>query len=294
MTQPTFVRKSQLLGAATALSAVGLLMAPAPAQADPMLPLAPPCGQYGFPGVITLEQTGGWRVELTSSGPFADGTAVATKPGQPDMHGTVSGGIQGRHADFTIQWDSGPRGRYTGDIDESGIAHGTGFDEVNPSSTTTWDSTTPFECTTPSAGTRPTLTGVYKLDIDDAFETEGHPFRGTQTWEITSTCSSEDSCVAQVTPNHRKWIGNARFSIPTGVASMGHWTMTVDLPAALICTDGSGTKVPGRSVYTWGPFITGNGEPTQSSEGSLTWSHGGGCGKPAQNRGAVFTMTKVS
>ena len=292
MTQPIFVHKSQLLGAATALIALGFLMASAPAQADPMLPLAPPCEQYGFPGGLTLEQAGGWRVELTSSGPFADGTAVATKQGQPTMHGSVSGGIRGRHADFTIQWDTGPRGRYTGDIDQSGFAHGTGFDEVNPSSTTTWDSTTPFECAT-QTGQRPTLTGRYRVDLDDAFELEGHPFRSTQTWDITSTCSAEDSCVAQVTPNHRKWTGTARFSIRTDVASMGLWTMVVDLPNALVCTDGSGTKVPGSSVYTWGPFITGNGVPTESSDGTLDWSHEAGCGKPAETKGAVFTMTKI-
>jgi hypothetical protein len=291
MTQPTYAHKSQLLGVATTLSAVAALMVPA-AQADRMLPLAPACDQYAYPEGFTLQQADGWRVELTGNGPFPDGFATATKQGQTPMHGSVSGGIQGRHADFRIDWDTGPVGHYTGDVDDSGIAHGTGVDEAHPTSSSTWNSTVPFECAT-QTGERPTLTGRYKVDIDDAFETEGHPFRGTQTWDITSRCSSQDSCTATVTPDHHKWTGTATFGKRTDVATMGLWTMVVDLPNALICQDGSGTRVHGQSVYTWGPFITGNGVPTQSSDGSLDWSHDPGCGKPAETKGAVFTMTKI-
>jgi hypothetical protein len=64
------------------------------------------------------------------------------------------GGVQGSHVDFTVHWDSGLRGHYTGDVDPGPIgsqrsAHVKTFDEVNPGSSATWDSVAPFECLTP-------------------------------------------------------------------------------------------------------------------------------------------------
>ncbi|MDX1884175.1 hypothetical protein [Mycolicibacterium sp. 120270] len=291
MTRQPFVHKYHMLGVAVALSVAASLMAPA--HADRMLPLAPPCATYVYPEGFAIQQADGWRVDFKGNGPFPDGDATATKGGQT-MYGVASGGIEGRHVDFTVQWSTGPVGQYTGDIDESGIAHGTGFDEAHPTSSSTWNSLTAFECVG-AKEVRPTLSGRYRVDIDDAFELEGHPFRSNQIWDITSTCSSEDVCTAQVIPDHHKWTGTAHFSIPTGVSSVGNWSMTVDLPAAVTCTDESGThRIPGTSDYYWGPFMTGNDVPTQSTDGGLNWSHGAGCGKPAEKKGAVLTMTKIS
>jgi hypothetical protein len=143
-------QKTLLATSATAMSAVGFLMVPVPAQAVPMLPLAPACTQYGFGGDFALRQSNGYRVEFRSTGTGAVGRATAT--GQSNMAGNVSGGIQGRTVDFTIRWDSGPRGHYTGYVGEDDFVHGgNSADEANPGSTATWDSTVPLVCIAPTA-----------------------------------------------------------------------------------------------------------------------------------------------
>jgi len=137
--------------------------------------------------------------------------------------------------------------------------------------------------------------------MDDAFELPdraaglpAHPFRRTQIWVINSTCSSADSCVAQVaqtTPEHWTWTGTARFSIPT--ASVGEWTMVVDNPQGVACPDGS--KFPNSIQYWWGPFWDGNGIPTATTKGHGTYSAGPACGRPdPADKAFVLTMTKVS
>jgi hypothetical protein len=50
-------RTGILAGAATAIGAVGFLTVPVPAHAVPMLPLAPACTDYRFPGVFILKQS---------------------------------------------------------------------------------------------------------------------------------------------------------------------------------------------------------------------------------------------
>jgi serine/threonine protein kinase, bacterial len=111
------------------------------------LPIPPPCTDYQFTPVA-LRQSDGYTVELQKVG-FPN-AATATGPDGSTQYGSiVSGGVTGRRVDFTIQWAKGPRGRYTGDIDDSGFAHGTGVDEVNPGRSSTWDSTDPFMCANP-------------------------------------------------------------------------------------------------------------------------------------------------
>lgn len=140
-------QKTLLATSATAMSAVGFLLLPVPAQAVPMLPLAPACTQYGFIGDFALRQTNGFRVEFSAKGPSAGGRAQAfNSSGTVAMNGNVSGGITGRHLDFTIRWDNGPRGHYTGDVGEFDFAHGTSVDEANPGSSAGWDSTVPLGC----------------------------------------------------------------------------------------------------------------------------------------------------
>jgi hypothetical protein len=140
-----------VIAAATAICAVGFLTVPTPAQGVPMLPLAPACSEYEFNGDFSLYQTNGWSVNFTSTGPIATGRARAVKPVEGVMNGVISGSITGRHLDFTIRWDNGPRGRYTGDVDEKGIAHGFTVDEVNTWSTANWDAIVPLGCVTPPA-----------------------------------------------------------------------------------------------------------------------------------------------
>jgi Bacterial SH3 domain len=155
MSQSTIAGKSQFFSAATALSVVGLLVLPAPAQARPTFPLAPQCTDYKFTGDFALQQSNGARVTFFSNSQVAAGPADATGTGVGTMHGTVSGGVHGIFVDFTIRWNNGPRGHYTGQIDEFDFAHGNSVDEVNPESTATWDSTVPFGCMTPPAAPPP-------------------------------------------------------------------------------------------------------------------------------------------
>jgi hypothetical protein len=104
MSHAIIVNRSQLLAAATALTAVGLFLTGSPpAQAHPILPPGPPCSQYGFDGVFTLQQSNGAVVRFNSTGPDASGMAVATgTEGVDSLTGPVSGGVQGRNVDFTI------------------------------------------------------------------------------------------------------------------------------------------------------------------------------------------------
>jgi hypothetical protein len=159
MSHVIIVNRSQLLAAATAITAMGFLTAAPPAQAHPILPLDPPCSQYGFDGVFTLQQSNGAVVRFNSTGPDASGTAVATgTEGVDSLTGPVSGGVQGRNVDFTINWNTTPferesRGRYTGSVSNDGFAHGNTVDEKGTAAAH-WDSTVPLVCTTP-AGSPP-------------------------------------------------------------------------------------------------------------------------------------------
>jgi hypothetical protein len=154
MSQLTMVNRSQLLAAATAISAVGLFVTVSPpAQAHPVLPLAPACSQWGFPGVFTLKQTNGDLVRFNSTGPVASGQAEATTPDR-EQHGYVQGGsIQGDKLDFTLGWSDvqgGPVGVYTGVVGSDGFAHGETRDR-DFGETALWDSTVRLVCTTPAA-----------------------------------------------------------------------------------------------------------------------------------------------
>ncbi|HEX2286939.1 MAG TPA: hypothetical protein VHI10_19305 [Mycobacterium sp.] len=155
-TQLVSVRRGAVAALFVAAPLAGaLLSVPAPAQADPMLPLAPACDQYGFTGDVQLRQSNGWNVSFSSTGPVASGPATATGPGGAKMHGTISGGIQGRNVDLTIRWDNGPRGHYTGTVGNDVHLSGNSVDEANPGSTATYRSTFPIGCITPAAGPAP-------------------------------------------------------------------------------------------------------------------------------------------
>ena len=146
MAHTSIVNRSRILATATALSAAGLLVNPAPAQASPTLPLAPPpCTQYEFNGPTGLEQSNRYEVDFSSKGPIASGLATSYSlrygaDGAPPNSGTISGGIQGRDIDLTVRFNGGGRGRYTGKVGDDGFAFGVTVDENNPSSRATWRS----------------------------------------------------------------------------------------------------------------------------------------------------------
>jgi hypothetical protein len=149
------VNRSQLLAAATAISAVvGFLTVPPPAQAHPILP---PCSQWGFPGDFLLKQANGDTVEFNATGPVVDAESASATGGingPLQAHG-VGGAIKGSHVDFEILWslgDPGPgsAGRYTGVVGYDGFAHGYTYDEKSPGPGAHWDSLVPLVCITPA------------------------------------------------------------------------------------------------------------------------------------------------
>jgi hypothetical protein len=161
MSQLTLGNRSQLFAAATAISAAVLLTVSPPAQAHPILPLAPACTQYGFNGPFTLQQTSGDTVTFNATGPNASGVMADANSGE--YHGPVTGGITGAKLDFTISWrgrgvpDNGSlysKGRYTGTVGNDGFAHGDTHDELSPASAL-WDSTVPLVCLTQAADPAP-------------------------------------------------------------------------------------------------------------------------------------------
>jgi hypothetical protein len=156
MSQLIIVNRSQLLAAATAITAAGFLTVSPPAQAHPILP---PCSQWGFPGDFLLKQSNGDTVEFNASGPVISGFPTASATGGINgpfqSPGGVGGAIKGSHVDFGILWslgDPGPgsEGRYTGVVGYDGFAHGYTYDEKSPGPGAHWDSLVPLVCITPA------------------------------------------------------------------------------------------------------------------------------------------------
>ena len=142
-------RTAQVLAAATAITAAGLLTVAAPAQAHPMLPLAPACSQYGFNGDFSIRQDNGWQTFFTANGPSA-GTGRAVTIYQDnvtkDKGNVTGGGIQGRNVDLTVRWDAAGPVRYTGTVGNDGFVHGGQFAGGH------WDSINgPLACNDPVA-----------------------------------------------------------------------------------------------------------------------------------------------
>src|SRR5215210_6029177 len=107
MAQVTVAHRSPFIAAAVSMTALGILALPVPAQARPTFPLAPACNDYQFNGQFSLNQSNGATVRFDSNGQIATGRAVADTGGAALdlMRGNVGGGVQGRHLEFTIQWD---------------------------------------------------------------------------------------------------------------------------------------------------------------------------------------------
>ena len=138
MSQLTNVNRCQLLAGATAITAMGFLTVSPPVQAHPTLPLAPVCNQYVFNGDFALKQSYGGVVSFNSTGPVASGEAR-----NGEDAGLVTGGIQGRNVDFTIDW-GGQRPdvrEYTGTVGDDALVHNGVMGGV-----IAWDSTRPLGC----------------------------------------------------------------------------------------------------------------------------------------------------
>jgi len=140
MPHTNVVSRAQMLAAATAISAAGLLVIPTPAQA------APACNQYGFAGSFSLRQDNGYGVGFSAKGTTVAGPASATGDSGEKLVGRVTGGIQGRRIDFTIKWGGAGTGHYTGDIgDDGSVRRGATINQSNANSAY-WDTNYPLKC----------------------------------------------------------------------------------------------------------------------------------------------------
>jgi hypothetical protein len=136
-----------LAGAAGAISGIGFLTAPTPAQAAP-------CSQYGFVGDFPIQQANHWQVFVTSTGPTnVGGKAVEVNSDTSEkITGDVSGGIiNGGNIDLTIHWAGHPAQRYTGRVDDDALVHSGLSRDLTNGDYVTWVSTRPLACSTPAA-----------------------------------------------------------------------------------------------------------------------------------------------
>jgi Bacterial TSP3 repeat len=158
MSRLTIMKKSRVLAAATAIGAAGFLTVSPPAQADPMLPLAPACDQYGFPDdYFDLTTTKDYYVSVQSKGTtLGPGAVTAFKfTGTNGVYGDASGGITGANSfDLNVNWDDGAPGQYVGVIDDNGFVHGY---VLNGGAD--WKSDEPLKCTTSPPTTDPAPPG---------------------------------------------------------------------------------------------------------------------------------------
>jgi hypothetical protein len=247
MSQLRIMNRPRLIAAATALSAVGFLTASPPAQAHPMLPLAPACDQYRFNGNFSLKQSNGDMVVFSSIGQQASGNATATGGINGPLHGVVTGGIKGDKLDFTMVWNENApgttapsQGDYTGYVSADGFAHGdTSQHNVpfgdTPGGSAHWDSTVPLVCVTPAAPApapppapvshqpvpplAPTpapsvATVTSDVDVYDNPGGGGNiigTLRANQQVDIVGGCQKNDWChvVGPAVPSGRGWVFGA-------------------------------------------------------------------------------------
>ena len=153
MLHATISNRSQLIAAMTI--AAGLLTVSPPAQAHPILPLAPACSQWGFPGNFSLKQSNGDTVQFKATGPAISGFPTASATGGINgpfqSGGGVYGGVKGNHVDFDIDWRLDESlGRYIGVVGNDGFAHGSTYDVYSPAPGARWLSLVPLVCTTPA------------------------------------------------------------------------------------------------------------------------------------------------
>jgi hypothetical protein len=165
------------------------------------MPLSPTCEQYQFIGDYSLHQSNGFTVQFSSTGPGASGSATALdSSGKTALRGSVSGSITGTHVDFTIRWDQGPQGHYTGKVGADGFAHGSTNDESNPGSSATWDATVPLGCANTPGAQVPVMTSTQAppppAPVENAIQLSFGP---PQPGKIVATVANSSELTAKCT-----------------------------------------------------------------------------------------------
>jgi hypothetical protein len=137
----TIRHKVLATASATAIGALGVLMAQVPAHA------APGCAQYGFPGQLQIfegDVAYAIRTTFSSTGPTASGPADRKDTSGKASTGTISGDIKGRKINLLYTSDIGAKHFLIGDIGDDGIGHG--LADVIDGTNTPWSSAGPFTC----------------------------------------------------------------------------------------------------------------------------------------------------
>jgi hypothetical protein len=146
--------------AATAVSAMGIFSVMSTAQGAPMIPLAPPCDKWIFPGYVAIQEVGtGWFVTFDSDGTEASGKATAAPRRGAKKFGTISGRITGTHVELRVDYDNGQFQSYIGDVGDDAKLHGVTRNNQPRESGIRWDTVTPVYCEgQPPPGSTPTPT----------------------------------------------------------------------------------------------------------------------------------------
>jgi hypothetical protein len=168
----TIAHKFRLFAAATAVSTAGFLTIAMPAQAGPMVPLAPTCATYLWPGggVFTAAAGNGTTTHISTSQDYVVGRASSLADGAPvadASYGNPSGGITGGSAiDITVAWDQGPDAGYvshfTGNINDDGLASGI---LALGNRQDAWSSSQKFSCITSAPPAPPPPAPVARLGV---------------------------------------------------------------------------------------------------------------------------------
>jgi hypothetical protein len=151
-------RTALVVAAATAMGTIGLVAGPAPAQAA--------CAQWGFDGKFVARH-GNLFVHFVS-----EGANVVGRANSAHEVGNVSGDIKGRNMNFTVQWDGGAKGIYTGSVGDDGIARGSTYDErAQVHDVVNWHSEAPLRCLDAPAPP-PVIAKVPRGGLPDVVEPE--------------------------------------------------------------------------------------------------------------------------
>jgi hypothetical protein len=154
----SFSTSRQLLGSAAAAAAIGILITAVPAQAYPVVPLAPnDCAGYQFPGgQVTLHypNIGETKFDTVLGGTHVDTKATTFYPNGTSMTGSVIGDINGRQIHLEVT-RTGTNREYTplildGAVGDDNRGHG-GYTFRDGADSGSWDSLTEFKCAASAA-----------------------------------------------------------------------------------------------------------------------------------------------
>jgi hypothetical protein len=117
-------QKSLVVALATAVTAIGPLICPAPAQAFPTAPVGE-CNQFGFPQHMTISELSDWGVELDFASTGASGSGKATafniKDTNLEKFGEFHGQITGSQIEIVVNYYTGQYQSYVGGIGPYGV-----------------------------------------------------------------------------------------------------------------------------------------------------------------------------